>query len=127
MREQAIKARNRYNQEKTQPSKESRPSNVFDGILYSNLPENEKSIDRLAQDAFLAITAGGDPAARTMAMAAYYLLITPQSVQLLQEELDRAMPDPSQLPELPELESLPVLVGIVLLQAHHICLDCFSI
>lgn len=113
MRQRATEAWNRYNQEfkQRQPFKESRAANVFEGILYSNIPEHEKSIDRLSQDAFLTITAGGDPAARTMAMAVYYLLSNPKSLELLHAELDKAMPDSSQLLALKELESLPVLVG----------------
>ncbi|GAD92607.1 flavonoid 3-hydroxylase, putative [Paecilomyces variotii No. 5] len=115
MRQHATEAWSQYSQESRhgQLFKESRAANVFESILYSNIPEHEKSIDRLAQDAFLTITAGGDPAARTMAMTVYYLLSNPQSLELLHMELDKAMPDSSKVLELQELESLPVLTAVI--------------
>ncbi|KAL1961577.1 hypothetical protein VTN77DRAFT_1429 [Rasamsonia byssochlamydoides] len=83
-------------------------------ILNSNLPQEEKSLDRLAaQDAFLAITAEGDPPARTMAIGTYYLLTNKAILKQLHAELDHDMPDPWQLPDLHELESLPYLKAVI--------------
>lgn len=101
--------------ERKDPVKQTRAPDVFDGILYSGLPEDEKSVDRLSQDGFLAITAGGDPIARTMAIGTYYLLTNPEDLKLLRAELDTVMPDRNKLPELAKLEALPFLVC-------HLCL-----
>ena len=99
--------------------KQTRAPDVFNGILYSGLPEEEKTVDRLSQDGFLAITAGGDPIARTMAIGSYYLLTNPKDLELLHKELDAVMPDRTRLPELSELESLPFLVRRINFKAIH--------
>ncbi|EED22467.1 flavonoid 3-hydroxylase, putative [Talaromyces stipitatus ATCC 10500] len=100
-------------EEKPEALTQYHPSDIFDGILNSNLPEHEKSVDRLSQDAFLAITAGSDPIARTVAIGTYYLLVSPDNMKLLQDELDTVMPDRTKLPELLKLETLPFLVAVV--------------
>jgi hypothetical protein len=105
--------------ERNDPVKQTRAPDVFNGILYSGLPEDEKSVDRLSQDGFLAITAGGDPIARTLAIGTYYLLTSPQDLRLLCKELDAVMPDRHKLPELAELESLPFLVRHLYLRGHN--------
>ncbi|QKX52975.1 uncharacterized protein TRUGW13939_00046 [Talaromyces rugulosus] len=99
--------------ERKDPVKQTRAPDVFNGILYSGLPEDEKSVDRLSQDGFLAITAGGDPIARTLAIGTYYLLTKPEDLRLLCKELDTIMPDRNKLPELAELETLPFLTAVV--------------
>jgi hypothetical protein len=104
--------------ERKDPVKQTRAPDVFNGILYSGLPEDEKSVDRLSQDGFLAITAGGDPIARTLAIGTYYLLTKPEDLRLLCKELDAIMPDRNKLPELAELETLPFLVRHLYWRSH---------
>lgn len=104
----------------TKAQQKSQPESMFDAILSSNLPQPEKTIDRLWQDAFISITAGGDPPARTMTIGLYHLLSNPCYLECLQEELDQAIPNPAYLPGLKELEALPFLVR------NPPCRQCFS-
>ena len=92
---------------------ETRPSTVFECILRSNLPDSEKTMNRLDHDAFTAIFGGGDPAARTMTNCTFYLLNNPQALRRLQRELDAAIPDPSIMPGMQVFEELPYLNAVI--------------
>jgi cytochrome P450 len=94
-------------------SPETRPSTVFECILRSSLPSSEKSVDRLDHDAFTAIFGGGDPAARTMTNCTFYLLTNPPILQRLQQELDAAIPNPSNMPGMQVFEELPYLNAVM--------------
>lgn len=58
------------------------------------------------------IVAGSESTSRTMMLATYYLLTTPSAMENLKKELLEAMPDPSVVPPVKVLESLPWLVYI---------------
>ena len=90
---------------------ERRPDDIFQAILGSALPSEEKTIPRLSQDGFLSITAGGDPPARTLAAGVYHVLSSPHTLKRLHNELDQVMPDPRVLAHLHTLEALPYLVS----------------
>jgi cytochrome P450 len=82
-------------------------------ILNADLPHEERSQDRLAQDGFVAIAAGGDPPARTMTECTYYLLTNTIILKKLLQELDRLMPEVSVLAPMQNLEQSPYLNAVV--------------
>ena len=88
-------------------------TNLFHSILSSNLPVAEKRQDRIAQDGFVILVAGGETTARVLATATYHLLANPDSSLLnLKKELAVVMEDPKIRPDIRILEQLPWLVCI---------------
>lgn len=94
-------------------SPETRPATVFEAILRSNLPSSETTAGRLDHDAFTAIFGGGDPAARTMTNCTFWLLTHPPVLQRLQQELDAAIPNPTEWPGMQVFEELPYLNAVM--------------
>lgn len=85
--------------------------NIFEELYESNLPPQEKTVDRLNEEGFALILAGADTSSATLSQLSYHLLANPDILKTLKEELKIAMPD-TQVP-LPwqELENLPFLVS----------------
>ena len=86
---------------------------VFHEILASDLPVNEKSLDRLSDEGFVLIPAGSETTARSLSTAAFYLLSTDGVLPRLKSELNAAISDPTQLPPVKDLEQLPYLTAVV--------------
>ena len=85
--------------------------NIFHTCLQSSLPPPEKTPDRLGQEGFVAIAAGGETCARMLSNALYYILTNEDRVMPhLKRELSEVMPTPKIRPEWKELERLPYLV-----------------
>ena len=88
--------------------------NIFEELFYSNLPLQEKTIDRLNEEGFALILAGGDTSSASLTQLSYHLLANPDILKTLKEELRLAMPD-TQVPlSWQELEKLPFLVSLPL-------------
>lgn len=85
---------------------------MFDTIWTSTLPPHEKSLERLGQEAFSILAAGGETTARAMARGLYHIAADDAILRRLQIEVDAAMPDGSIVPALAELEALPYLVRV---------------
>ena len=91
---------------------EARPHRtIFNTILSSYLPHEEKSRARLAHEAFVIIEVGVETTSRTLAHATYVILMDKVVYSRLMQELRIAVPDASILPNLSVLEQLPWLVG----------------
>ena len=87
------------------------PNNIFQSILSSGLSAAEKQQNRIAQEGFVVLVAGGETTARVLATATYHLLANQDSVLLrLKDELANAMEDPNMRPDVRTLEQLPWLV-----------------
>lgn len=84
---------------------------IFETILASHLPHEEKSRARLAQEAFVIIEAGAETTSRTLAYATYYILTDKVVYSRLMQELRIAIPDASIVANVAVLEQLPWLVG----------------
>lgn len=99
--------------------------NIFHTILESSLPAEEKTAQRLGQEGFVAIAAGGETCARMMSNAIFYILANRDHVlPTLAQELEEVMPTLTCRPELKTLERLPYLVSahafyILLLLPHQ--------
>lgn len=84
--------------------------NIFRALLSSNLPDEEKEPNRIAQEGFETLTAGSATASRIMVFAAYHVMANPHVLERLREELKVAIPDPHEIPDVKILEALPYLV-----------------
>lgn len=102
---------------------------MFQEILNANLPKSEKTVSRLYEEAEMLVGAGTETTAWSMAfplckqfnvfltllsalsVMIYHLLANPRILSRVQDELEIAVPDPSNLPPLESLEQLPYLVS----------------
>ncbi|KAL4919202.1 cytochrome P450 [Aspergillus aurantiobrunneus] len=92
-----------------QETKDGR-QNLFDNVLCSNLPEQEKSEARLAQDMQVFVSAGAETTAKAMSYILFYLHNEPELLEKLKDELAPLGDDPSLI----QLEQLPYLTGVML-------------
>lgn len=88
--------------------------NIFEELYDSNLPPQEKTIDRLNEEGFALILAGADTSSATLTQLSYHLLANQDTLKTLKEELRAAMPDTQVPMPWQELESLPFLVSLPL-------------
>ena len=85
---------------------------MFQTILNSNLPPEEKTQERLAQEGFTIHLGGGGTTAHILVNATYHLLANKDTaLAKLKRELATAMIDPNVRLEVKVLEKLPYLVG----------------
>lgn len=87
---------------------------LFDHLIGSDLPESEKSVDRLASEAQILIAAGTSTTARSMAHLAVHILLDDGIREKLREELRVPMQDyPRKLPSSGVLMQLPYLQACI--------------
>ena len=99
--------------EKSGTGEEDQPRTVFHVVLDSSLPPSEKTVNRITDEAFVMIVAGGETTARTLTNALYHLLANPDWKDLVIKEIDTVMPDPNILCNCAQLEQLPVLTAAI--------------
>jgi cytochrome P450 len=81
-------------------------------IASSTLPPEDKSVDRLWQEAQLLLAAGTVTTATSLSSALVFLLLDQDRLKVLLEELEVAMPDISKPTREADLQRLPYLVSI---------------
>jgi cytochrome P450 len=88
---------------------------IFHAILDSKLPDEEKSVDRLAQDAQMLVMAGTLTTSGVLEVVAFWLLSQPDTLKTLKDELSAAIPNPNDIGTipLPTLEALPYLTAVI--------------
>lgn len=84
---------------------------LFETLWESDLPPEDKTSKRFAQEAFANLVAGAETTGRTIARAIYFITSTPGVLTRLQAELKVVMPDVSDVPAWKDLENLPWLVS----------------
>lgn len=89
------------------------PRTVFETLLESDLPAEEKSPGRLWQEALLVIGAGTDTTSNALVLATFHLLRNSEQLAILRGELEKAMPHPSTPAKLIALEKLPYLSACI--------------
>ncbi|KIX09021.1 uncharacterized protein Z518_00099 [Rhinocladiella mackenziei CBS 650.93] len=94
-------------------SKYNSQTTIFHAILQGGLPEKEMSPDRLWQDGQVVVIAGTLTTAAALSEITYHLLRQPNELKTLKDELAKAIPDPTALPETAKLEQLPYLTAII--------------
>ncbi|KAE8552457.1 hypothetical protein TMatcc_002504 [Talaromyces marneffei ATCC 18224] len=91
------------------------PGTIFQALLDSDLPPEEKSADRLQDEAQTLVGAGSETTAKTLTIATFYLLQNKSMLEKLHEELSRInlkSPDSAQN-VLSEVERLPYMNAII--------------
>ncbi|KAK5142179.1 hypothetical protein LTR04_002316, partial [Oleoguttula sp. CCFEE 6159] len=94
-------------------SSEKMHKTIFEELRDSNLPPQEKTIERLMDEGFILIGAGGETTAQTLAVLTYHLLNNPPILKKLRAELIEAMPEPDTPVSWQKLEQLPYLRAIM--------------
>lgn len=86
---------------------------MFHEILFSQLPESDKSVNRLKDEAAIVVAAGTLTTSWALSVATYYLLADPVILKKLKTELNSAVPDRSVRPiPLIILENCQYLVAV---------------
>jgi cytochrome P450 len=92
---------------------EEKPKTIFHGIMNSSLPDEEKSVERLSDEAFVLVIAGGETTARVSTVILTKLIERPKLLARLREELSAVVKE-GKLPESSRmLEEIPLLKAIV--------------
>lgn len=76
-----------------------------------DLPKEERSPQRLADEGGVLLGAGSEATAQALSITTYYILTTPGVLQRLRGELKSVMPRNTDIPKWTDLEKLPYLVG----------------
>lgn len=88
-----------------------KPETIFDALTAVSIPEKERTLSRLVDEASVLFGAGTETTARTLSVAAFYLAKDKDLRQKLFDELTQVMPSPASQPKWAELERLPFLVS----------------
>ena len=86
---------------------------IFQALLDSDLPRQEKTADRLQDEGQTVIGAGSETTAKALSIITFYLLQDKNKLRRLRKELCSAMPTSGSQACLTTLEQLPYLVGLV--------------
>lgn len=84
---------------------------IFETILRSDLPPEEKATSRLAQEAGLILSAGTETTGWILSFIVYSLLSDHKVLERLTKELRTKMEGSSYIPPLSGLQSLPYLIS----------------
>ncbi|KAI1419592.1 cytochrome P450 [Xylaria sp. FL1777] len=93
-------------------------SSAFHHLLSSDIPESEKSVERLQAESMIFLLAGTLAGAHTLTFVVYYALANPAIEARLRAELEGAFvpttdPGKMKMPSWAELEKLPYLRGCI--------------
>ena len=69
-------------------------------------------MERLAQEGFVMIAAGGETTSRVLSVAFFHIISNPRVLRRLQEEITTVIPDATILPSAKTLEELIYLVTL---------------
>lgn len=95
----------------TTEKKSTGPETLFDALTANSVPEEERTVNRLEDEASVLFGAGTETTARTLSIAAFYLAKDKNLMRKLRDELIQVMPSPGSQPTWSQLEKLPFLVG----------------
>ncbi|KAI4162409.1 MAG: hypothetical protein LQ342_003975 [Letrouitia transgressa] len=93
---------------------------LFKHIVNSDMPESERSIERLTKEAQVLLLAGTESVARTLSYISYFILSNPSLRFRLEKELETPMSRyPEVIPTWVELEKVPILQAIIKESLRH--------
>lgn len=98
----------------TAQEKENRQSGIIGELRNGQLPSEEKSLDRLSDEASVLIGAAADAPTLFLTGLTFHLLANPEVLKRLRSELVSVMPDPAILPSWKVLDKLPYLVSYLI-------------
>jgi len=99
--------------DRNQGYKDAAHPTVFKELLESDLPPQEKSVDRLQDEGFTLVGAGQETVKGALIMATFCILQNPTILQKLREEILTIFPNLANPPELSKLEQLPYLTACI--------------
>lgn len=107
-----------HNSDAAKPEKEKasdeRDKNIFTTILNAEIPPAEKTAERLNDEGFVMVVAGGETTARALTNIIYYLFTYPEWLAEVRAEVDKVMPEVNSLPSSSVIEhQCPTLVASV--------------
>ncbi|DAA75510.1 TPA_exp: Uncharacterized protein A8136_1584 [Trichophyton benhamiae CBS 112371] len=89
-------------------------ASLFHYIATSDMPESERSPERLAKEAQVLLGGGTASTARTIGFTSFYIMSNPNIRSRLEDELRDVMADwPQRVPSWAELEKLPFLQALI--------------
>ena len=89
-------------------------TSLFRYIVNSDMPESERSDERLAKEAQVLLGGGTATTARTMSFISYFILANPSIRSRLENELREPMSRyPEIVPTWTELEKVPILQALI--------------
>lgn len=97
--------------ERTAEEKEGGARTIFHTLRDSDLPDEEKTLDRFCDEGEILTGAGSETTAQATTRLMFYLKHEPGTLAKLREELDAAVPNAAEIPSWMELQKLPYLVG----------------
>ncbi|KAI9837891.1 MAG: hypothetical protein M1837_002681 [Sclerophora amabilis] len=94
------------------PKQATRPAHatIFHELFEGNLPDSEKRPERMWQEGQIVIGAGTETTAWTLTVTMFYVLNNPSILSSLQQELQVAIPEPSERVACKTLDNLPYLI-----------------
>ncbi|KAL9601749.1 MAG: hypothetical protein Q9179_002771 [Wetmoreana sp. 5 TL-2023] len=91
-------------------------NSIFHEILKAKIPESEKTVDRMTQEAQSIISAASETTSSVLATTIFHILDNPDVHERLKAELKGAIEHPKALAEWRRLQQLPYLVSLLLPQ-----------
>ncbi|KAI0970361.1 cytochrome P450 [Xylaria arbuscula] len=89
------------------------PQSLFTTLLESDLPPRELETQRLQHEAIAVIGAGIETTGYALSLGSYHILSNPSILSRLKTELNEAIPEPRQIPNVDALTQLPYLTWVV--------------
>lgn len=86
---------------------------VIHELLQGDLPPQEKTVERISEEAMLLVTAGSSTTSHFLKTTMFFILADPAILARLKAEVASAMPDPAVLPPSHELAHLPYLAAVI--------------
>jgi cytochrome P450 len=90
---------------------DAKPMSIFQALCKSDVPAEERSLQRLTDEGIVVILAGLETTARFLTNITYHLLSNPAMLQELRAELKKVMPTPDARVTCAVLENLPYMVS----------------
>jgi cytochrome P450 len=100
-------------QDKSDTHKDLSYPTIFHALIHSDLPLEEKGVERLTDEADTIIAAGQETLSSTLTFITYHLLSNPVVLRTLKEELAEAIPDAEIVTPEATLSNLPYLTGVI--------------
>ena len=99
-------------------------STIFDALTSLDLPESERTLDRLEDESALLLGAGTETTARSITVAMFHLINKKEIMAKLRAELKTVLATPLSKASWVELEKLPYLVGCCFWTLVTSVVDC---
>ncbi|KAI0854609.1 cytochrome P450 [Xylaria cubensis] len=104
---------NRVRQIRASPDPNAVKSTIFEGILSSSLPENEKTDTRMAHDAQLIVLAGESTTGYTMSALLFELLSHPDVYKRAKDEINSCTLGKNWAISYSDIQNLPYLNAVI--------------